>query len=275
MCVKSMVGTPPVMEISNTFDIEYGVPQGSCLGPLLFLIYCNDLPLNLSMCKSILFADDSTIYKSHENLCYLKWCIESEMSQLLDWFKANKLTLNLSKSACMLFYGPVGMKFEIELEGVVIPTVKDTKFLGVQINDHLKWDQHITKLILKVKRNRHLLQNRKNLFSIHAKKLVYFAHIQSHITYSLLVWGNLVSTTQLSKLQAEQTKCLKLIHKNWNRSTLQILSVHDLLKLENAKFGYKLANGLLPSAIVNCTETDSYGKSLVKRHVYNTRKKIA
>ena len=104
MCVKSLVGTPPSLEISKISDIEYGVPQGSCLGPLLFLIYCNDLPLNLSMCNSILFADDVTVYKSHENLRYLKWCLEFELSQLLDWFNANKLTLNLSKSVCMLFY---------------------------------------------------------------------------------------------------------------------------------------------------------------------------
>ena len=151
--------------------------------------------------------------------------------------------------------------------------MKVTKFLGVLINDHLKWDQHISKLILKIKRNRHLLRTGRSLLSIHAKKLVYFVHIQSHITYSLSLWGNLVSTTQLLKLQAEQSKCLNLIHKNWKRSTLQVVNIQDLVKLENAKFGYKLANSLLPSAIVSCTKTDSSGKSLLKKHGYNTSNK--
>ena len=90
-------GISPLQETLKTYNVEYGVPQGSCLGPLLFLIYCNNLPLNLKMCNSILFADDATVYKSHENLRYLKWCLESELKQLLDWFNANKLTLNLSK----------------------------------------------------------------------------------------------------------------------------------------------------------------------------------
>ena len=264
MCVRSLAGTPPSLEVSETYNIDYGVPQGSCLGPLLFLIYCNDLPLNLTTSKSILFADDATIYRSHANLCYLKWCLETDLNLLLDWFYANKLTLNLSKSVCMLFHGPVGVNFTLAVRNISILTVKVTKFLGVLIDDHLKWDQLVSKLIIKIKRNDHLLKTGKCLLSIHAKKLIYFAHTQSHINYSLLVWGNMVSTTQLSRLQNEQDKCLKLIHKNWSRSKLQILSVRDLIELENAKFGYKLANGLLPGEKVNCTKTDSSGKSLVK-----------
>ena len=151
MCVKSLVGTPPSLEISETYNIKYCVPQGSCLGPMLFLIYCNDLPVNLTMSNSILFLDDATIYQSHANLCYLKWCFEIELNHLIDWFYANKLTLKLSKSVCVLFHGPVGLKFTLEVEGIIIPTVKVTTFLAVIIDDHLKWDQHISKLILKTR----------------------------------------------------------------------------------------------------------------------------
>ena len=173
----------------------------------------------------------------------------------------------------MLFYGPTSVQFTIEIDGIELPMVKVTKFLGVLIDDHLKWDHHISKLILKIKRNCQLLQTGKNLLSIYAKKLIYFTHIKSHITYSLSVWGNLVSTSQLAKLQAEQTRYLKLIHKNWSQTVLQILSIIDLVQLENAKFGYKVANGLLPSTIVQSTETDSTGKRVVKRHKYLTRNK--
>ena len=86
MSVKCHAGDPVSTEVSDSHIIEYGVPQGSCLGPLLFLIYSNDLPLNLDTCNSILFTDDTTIYKSHENLRYLKWSLQHELASLMDWF---------------------------------------------------------------------------------------------------------------------------------------------------------------------------------------------
>ena len=98
MSIKCSAGDPCSVEISDPQNIEYGVPQGSCLGPLLFLVYCNDLPINLESCNSILFADDMTLYKSHKNLRYLKWSLQHELHFLVDWFRANKLTLNLSNS---------------------------------------------------------------------------------------------------------------------------------------------------------------------------------
>ena len=98
MSVKCSAGEYGIREISSNYPLEYGIPQGSCLGPLLFLIYCNNLPINLTLCSSILFADNTTLYKSHENLIYLKWCLQEELSILLDWFHANKFTLNLTKS---------------------------------------------------------------------------------------------------------------------------------------------------------------------------------
>ena len=68
----------PEMSYSSSYDVEYGTPQGSCLGPLLFLIFTNDLYRNLENCHAILFADDTTIYKGHRNRNYLRWCIETD-----------------------------------------------------------------------------------------------------------------------------------------------------------------------------------------------------
>ena len=79
------------------------MPQGSCLGPLIFLIFCNDLYLNLELCYGILFADDTTIYKSHKNLRYLTWAIKNDLEILTDWFKANHLSINSKKSISILF----------------------------------------------------------------------------------------------------------------------------------------------------------------------------
>ena len=100
MRVKCSIASTGKVEYSNYNDLQYGTPQGSCLGPLLFTIFTNDLHKH---CKSILFADDTTIYKSHRNLKYLSWCLEYELNILSQWFSNNKLTLNIDKTVCILF----------------------------------------------------------------------------------------------------------------------------------------------------------------------------
>ena len=101
--VKCMVTSTGKIEYSNYESITYGAPQGSCLGPLIYLIFSNDLALHLEHCNSIMFADDTTLYQTHKSLRYLKWCLQEDMETLTDWFKANKLTLNLDKTACVLY----------------------------------------------------------------------------------------------------------------------------------------------------------------------------
>ena len=88
---------------SNVRPVEYGTPQGSCLGPLLFLIFCNDLNLQLQHLRSIQFADDTTLYMGHRNKNYLQFCVEDDLRRLQDWFRANKLTLNADKTVAMIF----------------------------------------------------------------------------------------------------------------------------------------------------------------------------
>ena len=83
---------------SNIENITCGVPQGSVLGPLLFIIYTNDLPYSLEKSNCILFADDTTIYMSSNNMQQLQHSINSDLDKLTDWFKANKLSLNVSKT---------------------------------------------------------------------------------------------------------------------------------------------------------------------------------
>ena len=88
---------------SKLYDINIGMPQGSCLGPQIFLIFCNDLYLHLELCNGILFVDDTTIYKSHKNLRYLTWAIKNDLEILTYWFKANHLSINSKKIVGILF----------------------------------------------------------------------------------------------------------------------------------------------------------------------------
>ena len=100
--VRCRAGNEKELACSSLNNVEYGTLQGSCLGPLLFLLFTNDLHRNLEYCNAILFADDTTVYKGHKNLNYLKWCLETDLTTLVDWFRANKLTLNISKTVYML-----------------------------------------------------------------------------------------------------------------------------------------------------------------------------
>ena len=103
MRVKCNVASNGKTEYSNYMNVTYGTPQGSCLGPLIFLVFTNDLHRHLVYSSAILFADDTTLHKIHKNLTYLKWCLEDDLCTLSDWFAANKLTLNLDKTVCILF----------------------------------------------------------------------------------------------------------------------------------------------------------------------------
>ena len=138
---------------SNWHILMHGTPQGRCLSPLLFLIFCNDLRLNLTYMSCIQFADDTTLYYSHRNLRVLRCCIENDLSVVMDWFRANSLTLNVQKTNLLLFSPKSGKQpnFEIHINQVTVKPVKETKFLGVILDNEMNWTTHVKSLLMKMK----------------------------------------------------------------------------------------------------------------------------
>ena len=266
--------------MSKDYPVEYGSPQGSCFGPLLFLVFCNDLYRTLEICSCILFADDTTLYKTHSNSKFLEWIINEDLCLLADWFKANKLTLNLSKTVFMYF--PHNKKCpevnSIHCNGMKIPKISTTKFLGVWIDDSLNWKHHTNKLIIKLPKNIWLLKQSSNFLDKPTLKILYYAQIFNNISYCIGVWGNHISVDQLNKIQKIQNKCASIIEKRRHVSEkdfkdLKLLKIKDLIRLENLKFAYKLNKGLLPKKISECALSDQKDKSLVRLHNYGTRTK--
>ena len=125
-------------QYSEYFPIEYGTPQGSCLGPLLFLIFTNDFYLCIENGSCLLFADDTSLYYSHNNIRYLKWSIEQDINRIMDWFKANKLTLNINKTECIYFNNKNSPDtFEINIGETVNKSTKSAKILGIWLDNKL------------------------------------------------------------------------------------------------------------------------------------------
>ena len=261
---------------SDLYDIDYGTPQGSCLGPLIFMLFCNDLRLQLDYLKGVQFADDSTLLKSHSNLRYLKFCIEHDLKLIQDWFNANKLTLNVDKTVCMVF-SPKNSNTEMKINfsGVELPVVPVSKFLGLWIDSKLNWNEHLRRLFTRLYSRLGLLKRSKNLLDPHSKKILYFAQFQSILSYGLLVWGNMINQTQMNKLSKLQETAVQLIEpKNSVESIYKkhgILPVEKLLVLENYKVWYKFYHNLIPAKLKSIMTVDADQKSIEKKHKYNTR----
>ena len=196
-----------------------------------------------------------------------------------DWFKANKLTLNLDKLVCMLFTKKCNLDHQC-LSELGLPVVTNTKFLGVKIDNHLDWTYQFNHIVLKIKRNMRMLQQSVKLFSPYAKKNLYYGHIYSHLSYCIGMWGPSMQQSQIKKLQKLQNKCVNLI--DTTRSdlwkifyNLRILRINEIIDLELIKIGYRLLNKNLPKVLLETIETDHNNKSLQKNHCYAMRHRTA
>ena len=215
---------------SKWYDYTHGTPQGSCLGPLLFLVFCNDLRLNLEYLSCIQFADDTTLYYADKSLDVLKCCLEHDLKIIMDWFRANSLMLNVQKTKYLLF-APNNKKKTINLmiDNCIIKPSNHTKFLGVILDDKLEWTQHVKNVLTKMKQNSSLMRLSRNLLSKHGLKTVYYAHIYSHMTYCISVWRSMINATQMAKLTLQQNNCMRMLDKNMPLS--QTYSKYKILRL--------------------------------------------
>ena len=130
---------------------------------------------------------------------------------IMDWFRANKLTLNLNKTECLIFH-PSGkpIKIELKLGNELISSVETTKFLGMWIDNQLSWKKHISHVVMKIKQNVNLLKVSNNYLTGSTKRMIYYAHIYSHISYGLVLWGTMTDKTTKQKIDRIITKCKKI-----------------------------------------------------------------
>ena len=196
----------------------------------------------------------------------------------MDWFRANSLTLNVQKTKYLLF-APSNKKKTINLmiDNCIIKPSSNTKFLGVIVDDKLEWTQHVKNVLTKMKQNCSLMRLSRNLLSKHGLKTVYYAHIYSHMTYCISIWGSMTNANQLAKLIIQQNNCMRMLDKNMPLSQTyikyKILKLVDVIDLELCKLGFKVYHDLLPVNLLASLKCDATVTTLAKSHQYNTRRK--
>ena len=244
--------------------IKYGVPQGSVLGPLLFLLYINDLSKSSSLLNFLSFADDTTIHYSNNSLINLFSTLNFELKKVSTWLKLNKLTLNTDKTKYLIFSSVQKLyrikgKYtkDIVLNDTPIERVDKIKLLGVIISEDFKWEAYITSLCNKLSRNVAIINKLKNYISSSILLKLYNTLITPHINYCITVWGNSESYN-LDRVLRLRKKAVSSIcrvsfldHSNPLFKQFNILKVDELFKLNIGKFMYKLSKNNLPKIFVD------------------------
>ena len=246
---------------SSMCNIRCGVPQGSILGPLLFLIYVNDLMNSSSILKFVMFADDTTILASHKNLNQLIHILNSELINISSWFKCNKLSLNINKTNFMHFQSSHSntnqLNYDIKVDGITLDKKDYTKFLGVTIDSHLTWNNHISNITSHVAKGIGILYRIKHLLPPKSLLMLYNTLILPYITYGNLIWGN-CGISKLNHIFLLQKKVVRICsnssymtHTDPLFYRMKILKVNDINTLFTGMFMFKYTKNTLPSVFDN------------------------
>lgn len=208
-------------EYSSLKLVDIGVPQGSVLGPLLFLLYINDLPLVLKNGNAVLFADDTTIVSSSKGPKF-----QQDLNNVQEWLKANKLTLNCEKSVVMNF-GRCAIN-NIELSDKKLKLMKHCKYLGIYVDKDLKFKEHIQKIEKKLAKFSGLIFKVRDYFSKKQLLLFYNAYAKSVIDYGILVYGKALKT-DIDKINKMQKRIIRTIYRRKKFSPTQDIFEDNLI----------------------------------------------
>ncbi|KAK9877338.1 hypothetical protein WA026_017732 [Henosepilachna vigintioctopunctata] len=254
---------------SSTDVLKSGVPQGSILGPLLFLIYINDL-VDCNIIGSLsLFADDTAIvYRG--NLSEIIMHAQRDLDSMCDWASDNNIVINHSKCNYILLNNASnGQSCELKINGTVINEVPYTKYLGITIDNKLNYQHHIEELINTLNAVCFYVRRNVNLLNIKTKYLIYHSYVNSRLMYLPCIWGQ-ARKVDLDKLQIVQNRCVKIIFGRHPRTStsslyndLKILTIREIIKLDSLLLIYKIRNKLL--------YTDLHLAYISEMHEYSTR----
>ena len=247
---------------SKIANVNCGVPQGSCLGPLLFLIYINDLPCALKSTKVTMYADDTSISYSSKSIAEINEAVNSDLNRLQSWLGGNKLSLNVAKTQSMILGSSSNLrkhhtdngepKINLHINEDNLDMIGSNKYLGVQIDSELKWREHVTFAIGKISRAMGMLKYAKKYLPLEIVKNMYISIVEPHFRNCCSVWG-CCGETLLDKLQKLQNRAARIVtNSSYDASSLPLigslgwLTIKEMIEFETATTVYKSLHGLAP-----------------------------
>jgi hypothetical protein len=204
---------------SDREEIKCGVPQGSILGPLFFLLYINDLP-NIAKkdTKVVLYADDTSVLVTSSNKTDFNKAINEAVRDVNRWFRDNLLSLNLNKTQYLNFKTKNyhNSNTEIIYEHKQIHNSSITKFLGLNLDDTLTWKIHIDLAISKLYSACFAIRSVKPILSQNVLRMIYFSQVHCILNYGIIFWGNSPHSVKVFKMQK---RIIRIITNSGNRDS--------------------------------------------------------
>ena len=194
----------------NTFNI--GVPQGSILGPLLFLLYVNNLPKFSTSLHTQLFADDTIVFNTGTDIDTLTASTNTELTKLNDWTLANKLTIHAGKTKLLVVSNRLTSNVSISIkiiDSVIAPT-NCCKYLGVHLDNKMTFSNHIKHVNVKISRHTGILYKIRENIPLKARLDYYYAYIFPYLSYNIIIWGS-AFPTHLNQLIIQQKRTIRTI----------------------------------------------------------------
>ena len=261
------------VELSEELPVIYGVPQGSILGPLLFIVYINDLPNSLKFSYASLYADDTVIYCYGTDTQDIKEKLNEDLLAIANWLNANKLTLNLDKTKCMLIGSTrkiANLSLTVSILNHEIDSVNSFKYLGIMISSDFTWSDHIDYIAKKINQRLGLLRRIKHLLPFKSRLLFFNSLVLPLFDYADVVWGDKNNATLMGNLQILQNKAAKIIlNRPFYSSSKEALNALKWLPLSTRRhyrrctYIYKCHKGLISHHLNLELQRD--------HHNYNTR----
>ena len=260
--------------VSEIRKVHFGVPQGSILGPLLFILYINDITNVNNDANFFLFADDTAITLSAKSHAELQRKIDNVLPSISEWFFANRLSLNTKKTMYQVYSKRKHENFDVQINGSKIERQESVKYLGVMVDENLKWKKHIYNISSVVNRNLGIMGRAKYFLSSRELLLLYNTLILPYLNYCAVVWGRNYTST-LKALVKFQKRAVRIIDKKPFRyptgmlfKKYKILKFPDIVKEQSIMILLSFINRTLPKTIADMFQYSRPTNTRLLKHFF-------